>query len=69
MTVSMREGSYRLYLDYLETAETKRRWNIFNDIPWDELDLSKTSAKTAGASRSFAPKRCTCRTTPPMGSN
>jgi acyl-[acyl-carrier-protein] desaturase len=53
MTVSMREGSYRLYLDYLETAETKRRWNIFNDIPWDELDISKTTAKTAACIETF----------------
>jgi acyl-[acyl-carrier-protein] desaturase len=29
----------RLYFDFLETAENKRRWNIFNDIPWDELEV------------------------------
>ena len=32
---------YRTYLDFLETAENKRRWNIFNDIPWDKLDCLK----------------------------
>ena len=39
----MREQVYRIYLDFLETAENKRRWNIFNDVPWDKLDVSKAT--------------------------
>jgi acyl-[acyl-carrier-protein] desaturase len=29
---------YRIYLDFLETAEHKRRWTIFDNIPWEKLD-------------------------------
>lgn len=43
MSLSAREQRYRICLDFLETAETKRQWNIFNDIPWDKLDASKAA--------------------------
>src|SRR5579871_3903344 len=43
MTSTMRDAVYRMYLDFLETAEHKRHWSIFNDIPWDKLDGSKTT--------------------------
>lgn len=46
MPESMRDGTYRIYLDFLETAEKKRHWSIFNDIPWDKLDPSKTNEAT-----------------------
>jgi acyl-[acyl-carrier-protein] desaturase len=39
LSVISRESISRLYLDFLETAENKRRWSICNDIPWDELDV------------------------------
>jgi acyl-[acyl-carrier protein] desaturase len=32
------DSVYRVYLDFLETAEHKRRWTIFDDIPWEKLD-------------------------------
>jgi acyl-[acyl-carrier-protein] desaturase len=38
---------YREYLDYLETAEKKRRWNIFDDIPWASLDPAKALERNA----------------------
>jgi acyl-[acyl-carrier-protein] desaturase len=41
MSLTMREQLYRICLDFLETAENKRHWNIFNDIPWDKLNASK----------------------------
>ncbi len=43
MPLTMRERAYQIYLDFLETAENKRRWNIFNDVPWDKLDISKAT--------------------------
>jgi acyl-[acyl-carrier-protein] desaturase len=43
MSSAMRQQVYRIYLDYLETAETKRRWSIFNDVPWDKLDFGKAT--------------------------
>jgi acyl-[acyl-carrier-protein] desaturase len=39
----MRRQAYRIYLEFLETAENKRHWNIFNDISWDKLDLAKAT--------------------------
>jgi acyl-[acyl-carrier-protein] desaturase len=39
----MHDAVYRIYLDFLETAENKRHWSIFNDIPWDKLDSSKAT--------------------------
>jgi acyl-[acyl-carrier-protein] desaturase len=47
MTESMRDSTYRIYRDFLETAETKRSWNVFDDIPWKALDASKATGTTA----------------------
>jgi acyl-[acyl-carrier-protein] desaturase len=38
---TLRDGIYREYLEFLETAEKKRRWNIFDDIPWASLDPAR----------------------------
>ncbi|MGH7815496.1 MAG: acyl-ACP desaturase [Candidatus Binataceae bacterium] len=49
MPESMRDSTYRLYLDFLETAEKKRQWSIFDDIPWGKLDAAKAvDATTQG---------------------
>ena len=37
---------YRLYLDFLEVAEKKRAWSISSDIPWSDLDTSRTTETT-----------------------
>src|SRR6266478_1140702 len=47
MPGSMRDSTYRIYLDFLETAEKKRRWSIFDDIPWNSLDALKVTETTA----------------------
>ncbi|HLK87542.1 MAG TPA: acyl-ACP desaturase [Candidatus Binataceae bacterium] len=47
MTESINRGAYRVYLDFLETAERKRRWNIFDDVPWDRLDAATTTEGSA----------------------
>lgn len=47
MPESMRDGTYRIYLDFLETAEKKRRWSIFDDIPWSKLDVPNVTESTA----------------------
>jgi acyl-[acyl-carrier-protein] desaturase len=41
-----RERVYRVYLDFLKSAETRRRWNIFNDIPWNLLEPAKAEQQT-----------------------
>ena len=38
---------YRAYLEFFEVAETKRRWNMFNDVPWEALDSSIGSEQKA----------------------
>ena len=43
MPSTMRDRAYQIYLDFLETAENKRRWNIFNDVPWEKLDSGKAT--------------------------
>ena len=43
MPSRMREHAYQIYLEFLETAENKRRWNIFNDVPWEKLDAGKAT--------------------------
>jgi acyl-[acyl-carrier-protein] desaturase len=29
---------WRIYRDYFDTAERKRRWNIVEDVPWDQCN-------------------------------
>jgi acyl-[acyl-carrier protein] desaturase len=40
---SMRERLHRNYLEFFEIAERKRRWSVFDDIPWDRLDAVHNS--------------------------
>jgi acyl-[acyl-carrier-protein] desaturase len=44
-----RERVYRIYLDFLRSAQTKRRWSVFNDIPWELLDPAKAGQQTIRA--------------------
>ncbi len=53
MPSTFRERVYRSYLEFLETAETKRRWNIFNDIPWDKLATCPKDADLALCAETF----------------
>jgi|SRR5208282_339596 len=38
---------YRAYLDFFEIAERKRRWNIFEDVPWDKLSSDSNTKERA----------------------
>jgi acyl-[acyl-carrier-protein] desaturase len=44
---------YRAYLEFFEVAETKRRWNIFKDVPWEALDSSIGSERKAACIETF----------------
>lgn len=44
---SIREKMHRAYLEFFEVAERKRRWNIFDNVPWDKLDISGNSEQKA----------------------
>lgn len=47
MAENLRERAYRTYLDFLESAEKKRRWTVFDDVPWEKLDASDATEDTA----------------------
>jgi acyl-[acyl-carrier-protein] desaturase len=38
---------YRAYMDFFETAERKRRWNIFDDVPWEQISPETNSEQRA----------------------
>ena len=35
--MTAKDKFYRAYMEFFETAERKRRWNLFEDVPWDKL--------------------------------
>ena len=53
MTLSIRDRTYRAYLDFLESAERKRRWSVLDDIPWEVLDASEPTEINARAVEIF----------------
>ena len=36
----LEEKLYREYIQFFEKAERERRWNVFNDIPWERVNKS-----------------------------
>jgi acyl-[acyl-carrier-protein] desaturase len=37
-TTGLEEAFYRLYREFFDQAERKRRWSIRDDIPWDQVN-------------------------------
>jgi hypothetical protein len=68
MPATMQDQAYRIYRRFLETAENKRHWNIFKDVPWNKLDISKATSAPVQSSRSIVPKSCICLITAPKES-
>jgi acyl-[acyl-carrier-protein] desaturase len=50
---SFRELVYREYMTFFEKAERTRRWNVFNDIPWDKADTTPKSEELALCAETF----------------
>ena len=48
-----REKVYRTYLEFFEIAERKRRWSVFDDIPWEKLDTSTPNPQKAECIETF----------------
>jgi acyl-[acyl-carrier-protein] desaturase len=44
---AMRGKIYDAYLEFFEVAERKRRWNVFDDVPWGELNPALNSERKA----------------------
>jgi len=40
----LRAGFYRLYRDFFDLAERKRRWSVADDIPWDQCNRAMDPA-------------------------
>jgi acyl-[acyl-carrier-protein] desaturase len=47
------ETLYRKYLEFFEVAERKRRWSIFDDIPWELADRVRPDADLALCAETF----------------
>jgi acyl-[acyl-carrier-protein] desaturase len=47
------EQLYRRYLEFFETAERKRRWNVFDDVPWDLADRLEPNADLVLCAETF----------------
>jgi acyl-[acyl-carrier-protein] desaturase len=46
-SLSQREKMYRAYCEFFDTAEKKRRWNPFSDVPWDKMKTSLNTEEDA----------------------
>ncbi|MBI3784027.1 MAG: acyl-ACP desaturase [Deltaproteobacteria bacterium] len=51
---TVHEKAYRTYLEFFEVAERKRRWNVFDDIPWADLDASTNTEQRARCIETFS---------------
>ena len=49
----MMEKFHRAYMTFFENAERGRRWNVFNDIPWDKLEGAPKNEKLALCAETF----------------
>lgn len=45
--MTAKEKYYRAYMEFFETAERKRRWNLFEDVPWDKLSPDTNNEERA----------------------
>lgn len=50
---AFRERVYRQYMEFFELAERNRRWSLFDDIPWDQLDPSKSDEEAVLNAETF----------------
>ncbi len=46
MSATLENRFYDLYLEYFHKAEAHRRWNLLNDIPWDQINRNPDPAVT-----------------------
>ncbi|SFK17009.1 acyl-ACP desaturase [Amycolatopsis sacchari] len=53
MSYLSEEQLYRNYLEFFETAERKRRWNVFDDLPWELAERTRHNADLALCAETF----------------
>jgi acyl-[acyl-carrier-protein] desaturase len=44
VSAPLENGFYNLYLEYFHKAEAHRRWNLLNDIPWEQINRNPDPA-------------------------
>ncbi len=47
LLMTAKDKFYRAYMDFFEIAERKRRWNLFDDVPWDKLSSDSNTEERA----------------------
>jgi acyl-[acyl-carrier-protein] desaturase len=45
--MTAKDKFYSIYMDFFEVAERKRRWNLFDDVPWNELSPAANTESRA----------------------
>ncbi len=45
--MTAKDKFYSIYMDFFEVAERKRRWNLFDDVPWNELSSAANTEARA----------------------
>lgn len=55
---AIQEKMYAAYLEFCEVAERRRHWDIFNDVPWDQLDDSLDNERKAARIESYCAEEC-----------
>jgi acyl-[acyl-carrier-protein] desaturase len=55
---AIREKMYKAYVEFFEGAERKRRWNIFDDVPWEQLDSSLNTERKAIRIETYCAEEC-----------
>lgn len=53
MRLASEEVLYRKYMEFFELAERRRRWSIFDDVPWDRWDPGCASPDRARCAETF----------------
>ncbi|MEV4969851.1 acyl-ACP desaturase [Streptomyces scopuliridis] len=50
---ALREAFHREYMSFFERAERTRRWNLFDDVPWERLDEAPRDERLALCAETF----------------
>lgn len=53
MRLASEEVLYRRYMEFFELAERRRRWSVFDDVPWDRWDPACASTDRARCAETF----------------
>jgi acyl-[acyl-carrier protein] desaturase len=52
-SLALRERMYREYMTFFEKSERTRRWNVFNDVPWEKAETGPRDPDLALCAETF----------------